>query len=95
MESIHRREFLRRGALAGIGLGLLPFSGAGGEATAEPPRVRRRVRLGRTGIEVPDIGFGSSRLAGSDDLVHPHQNVETEIAAIPAEISNILHHQFY
>ncbi len=69
MHPLDRREFLRRGALAGIGLGLLPFSRAGAESSAEPPRVRRRVRLGRTGIEVSDIGFGSSRLAGSDDQV--------------------------
>lgn len=60
-----RRDFLR-GAVAGLGLGLLPRSA---RAEGGAPRVRRRVVLGRTGIEVPDIGFGSSRLSGDVDLV--------------------------
>lgn len=66
---LHRREFLRRSALTGIGLGLLPLSAAADVPESEPPRVRRRVRLGRTGLEVPDIGFGSSRLRDDPDLV--------------------------
>jgi hypothetical protein len=65
---LDRREFLRRGALAGVGLGILPL--ARGAALAEDaPRVRRRVRLGRTGLEVPDVGFGSSRLRGDEGVV--------------------------
>jgi len=63
---IDRREFLKRGAIAGVGIGLAPL-GAG--AAAEPPGVRRRVRLGRTELRIPDIGFGSSRLDGDEDLV--------------------------
>ncbi|MDH3211114.1 MAG: aldo/keto reductase [Myxococcales bacterium] len=66
---LDRREFLRRGALTGVGLGLLPLSPARSETEAEPPGVRRRVRLGRTGLELPDIGFGGSRLQGDEDLV--------------------------
>jgi hypothetical protein len=66
MSGLDRREFLRRGALAGLGLGALPLA-AGAEP--EAPRVRRRVRLGRTGLEVPDIGFGSSSLRGDEDVV--------------------------
>jgi hypothetical protein len=31
--------------------------------------VRRRVALGRTGLQIGDIGFGSSRLDGDEDLV--------------------------
>jgi predicted aldo/keto reductase-like oxidoreductase len=63
-----RREFLRRSALAGIGAGMaaLPLDAA---RAAEPPGVRRRLTLGRTGLQVPDIGFGSSRLAGDEALV--------------------------
>jgi predicted aldo/keto reductase-like oxidoreductase len=38
-------------------------------AAADPPRVRRKVRLGRTGLEIPDIGFGGSSLAGDEALV--------------------------
>lgn len=64
MASLDRREFLKVGAAGLVGL-------AAGEAgaAAEPPRVRRRVPLGRTGLEVPDVGFGSSRLAGDDEVV--------------------------
>ena len=50
------------------GWGPLAGSPRGGSA-AEPPRVRRRVTLGRTGLAIPDIGFGSSRLAGDEALV--------------------------
>jgi predicted aldo/keto reductase-like oxidoreductase len=35
----------------------------------DPPRVKRSVRLGRTGLEVSDIGFGSSALHGDESLV--------------------------
>jgi hypothetical protein len=66
---LDRREFLRRGAVTGMGLGLLPLAPARSATEAEPPRVRRRVRLGRTGIELPDIGFGGSRLQDDEDLV--------------------------
>jgi uncharacterized protein len=60
---IDRRTFLRGGAAAGL-------AWLGGPAdAAETPRVQRRVTLGRTGLEVPDIGFGSSRLAGDEELV--------------------------
>jgi hypothetical protein len=62
-----RREFLRHSAAAGLGLGLAPLAGVAGAAVA-PPRVRRSVRLGRTGIQISDIGFGSSRLAGDEAL---------------------------
>ena len=41
---IARREFLRRGAVAGLSLGVLPLA----VRADEPPRVRRQVRLGRT-----------------------------------------------
>lgn len=64
-EGFDRREFLRRGAAAGVGLSLLPLTAVG----REEPRVRRRVKLGRTGLELPDIGFGGSRLSGDEALV--------------------------
>jgi predicted aldo/keto reductase-like oxidoreductase len=65
---IDRREFLRRGALAGASVGLLPLAG-GALAANEPPRIRRERTLGRTGLRVSDIGFGSSRLDGDVPLV--------------------------
>lgn len=66
---IHRREFLRRGAMAGLGLGLLSPASGRAAVGADPPRVRRSVPLGRTGLEIPDIGFGGSDLRGGVDLV--------------------------
>ena len=57
-----RRRFLGVGAgltagLAGLGAG----TGAGTGGAADPPRIRRYVTLGDTGLEVSDISFGSSR----------------------------------
>ena len=67
-DGIDRREFLRGSAAAGLGLLVgVPAGAAPGAETA--PQVRRKVRLGRTGLMVPDIGFGSSRLDGDEALV--------------------------
>jgi len=75
---LHRREVLRAGAVAAAGaaaggglvLGVAPL---GAEAAESPDsggaRVRRHPVLGRTGLRVPDIGFGGSRLAGDEALV--------------------------
>lgn len=65
-----RREFLFRGAA----LGAAPLVAALGTEAARAaapaaPQVRRRVPLGRTGLAIPDIGFGASRLAGDVALV--------------------------
>jgi predicted aldo/keto reductase-like oxidoreductase len=65
---LDRREFLRRGALAGASVGLLPLA-AGAALASEEPRVRRERKLGRTGLRISDIGFGSSSLDGDDPLV--------------------------
>jgi predicted aldo/keto reductase-like oxidoreductase len=66
---LDRRELLRRGLALGLAPALLPLAGRAEPAASEPPRVRRRVRLGKTGLEIPDIGFGSSSLSGDDALV--------------------------
>ena len=63
-----RRRFLGAGAgltagLAGIGPAAAGLGGAG------PPRIRRYVTLGRTGLEVSDISFGSSH-SSDPRLVH-------------------------
>ena len=67
MDGVDRRTFLVGTALASVGLA----SGTAGAATsAERAAVRARRTLGKTGIEVPDIAFGSFRLTGGDeDLV--------------------------
>jgi uncharacterized protein len=67
---IGRREFLKRGMLAGVGVSLIPFAGTAGAALETPSQVRRYSTLGRTGLKISDISFGSSRLtSGSEDLV--------------------------
>ncbi len=65
-DGLDRREFLRRSAATGVSLSVFPLIGA---RAAEPPRVRRHVTLGRTGLRIGDIGFGSSRLDGDEALV--------------------------
>ncbi len=65
-----RREFLRRSALAGLGVGLLPLSGAVPSAGKAEAQVRRYVSLGSTEIKMSDISFGGSRLdAGEEEVV--------------------------
>ena len=64
-----RREFLRRGAALGMAPALLPFAAHAVEPDALP-QVRRRVALGKTGLEMPDISFGASRLRGDVSVVH-------------------------
>jgi hypothetical protein len=59
-----RRDFLRAGAALGLTLGLPPVAHADTE-----PRIRKRVTLGRTGVELPDIGFGTFALEGDASLI--------------------------
>ncbi len=67
---IGRREFLKRGVLAGVDVSLLPLAGAASASLEAVPRVRRYSTLGRTGLKISDISFGASRLAsGDEDLV--------------------------
>jgi predicted aldo/keto reductase-like oxidoreductase len=71
-DGIDRREFLRRGVMLGVGVGLAPGTGLAGTDTEPPgsPRIRAKRTLGRTGLQVSDIAFGSSRLReDEDDLV--------------------------
>lgn len=67
---IGRREFLKRGVLAGVGVSILPLAGAASASLEGAPRVRRYSTLGRTGLKISDISFGASRLtSGNEDLV--------------------------
>ena len=54
---IDRRDFLRLGAGAALGLG---SASVHTEKAPRPPRIRRHVRLGRTELRISDISFGSS-----------------------------------
>lgn len=67
-DQLDRREFLRASALTGAALGLLPLAAVGAELDPTP-RVRGERTLGKTGLRVSDIGFGSSSLAGDEKLV--------------------------
>ncbi len=67
--TLGRREFIKRGALAGLGVGLMSFAR---KAVAAIPAagVKRYRELGRTGMRISDISFGSSGLgAGQEDVV--------------------------
>src|SRR5262245_60607552 len=66
---LDRRELLRRSLALGLAPALLPLAGGAEPSPSEAPRVRRRVALGRSGLELPDIGFGASSLAGDEALV--------------------------
>ena len=64
MAKFGRRDFLRFSALVGVA----PL--AAGQAPPMTGEVRNYVTLGRTGLEISDISFGSSRLRrGGEDLV--------------------------
>ena len=64
-----RRKFLTT-AGAGAGAGLLPFTPSVRAAASNAPMVRATPTLGRTGIPIADISFGSSRLrTGQEHLV--------------------------
>jgi predicted aldo/keto reductase-like oxidoreductase len=76
MPVTRRREFLKAGAAAlgasTLGPGALALGGPGA-AWAEPegtPRIRRYRKLGRTGLEISDVSFGSSRTADPRNARH-------------------------
>nr|MBS0022193.1 aldo/keto reductase [Gammaproteobacteria bacterium] len=55
---IDRRDFLRLGT--GAALSLAAGAQSAPPAASAQPRIRRYVRLGRTGLEISDISFGSA-----------------------------------
>ena len=66
-----RRKFLGLGTAAAAGLGRIDRVLAKQAAVAPaPPRIRRQVTLGRTGLQVSDISFGSSSLTDADLVRH-------------------------
>ncbi len=67
---IGRREFIRGGTLAGVGVGIAALAGVGAAAIPPNPEVRHYSPLGRTGMKISDISFGADRLSsGQEDLV--------------------------
>src|SRR5579863_4346690 len=68
--TIGRREFLKRGVMAGVGVSLMPLGASASASVETAPQVRRYSTLGRTGLKISDISFGASRLGtGEEDLV--------------------------
>ncbi len=69
-DRLGRREFLKRGLLAGLGTSVFPLRASAEPAGQAGARVQRYAILGRTGMRVSDISFGASRLrAGEGDIV--------------------------
>jgi predicted aldo/keto reductase-like oxidoreductase len=64
-----RRRFLISGTVATLGLGVLDL-GRHAWAASSPPQIRRFPSLGRTGLEISDISFGSSRTTDPDLVRH-------------------------
>jgi predicted aldo/keto reductase-like oxidoreductase len=59
-----RREFIRGTAVVGLGgLGALALGSQRLARASDLPQIRRYRRLGRTGLEISDVSFGSSRSA--------------------------------
>jgi aryl-alcohol dehydrogenase-like predicted oxidoreductase len=68
---MNRRRFIGLGTAAAAGLGRIDRVLANQtSATPADPRIRRQVTLGRTGLRVTDISFGSSSLSDPDLVRH-------------------------
>jgi uncharacterized protein len=70
MKRIGRREFIKTGTLASIGVGLGSLSTVAAASMRQGSRIRRYSTLGQTGMHMSDISFGADRLSsGQEDLV--------------------------
>jgi uncharacterized protein len=72
MKEIGRREFIKTGTLAGIGLGLGALGGSAAATVPDKPRVHRYSPLGRTGMQISDISFGADRLSTGQEALVQH-----------------------
>ena len=66
-----RRTFLRASSVVGasLGVGAATVSAQPRDGSLGPPAIRGRTRLGKTGLEIPDISFGTFSLESDEDLV--------------------------
>ncbi len=69
VSGLRRRDLLKAGAVGAAGL-LGPASALASDPT---PHVRRYVPLGRTGMEIADISFGSSRMRDPKAVRHAYE----------------------
>ena len=69
---IDRRTFLQRGGRAAIGIGALGvgYSAHAANPPAGEPTIQQYVTLGKTGLVISDIGFGSSGCPSADVVRH-------------------------
>jgi predicted aldo/keto reductase-like oxidoreductase len=67
---LDRRDFLRLGAAGALGAGTVGPAALGALAAPAEPRVQQYRGLGRTGLEISDISFGSSRNSDADVVRH-------------------------
>ncbi len=69
---IDRRTFLQQGGRAAIGLGTLgvAYAAHAASAPAGAATIQRYVKLGKTGLVISDIGFGSSGCPSADVVRH-------------------------
>ena len=72
-KSLKRRSFLRLGALTGLASGIsIPGFAADKVKSRSSAGVQRYVTLGRTGLKIADISFGSSRLRNGEEHLVEH-----------------------
>lgn len=71
---LKRRSFLRLGAIGGLasGISLPQFATGSDETGIRSAGVRSYVTLGRTGLKISDISFGSSRLRTGEEYLVEH-----------------------
>jgi predicted aldo/keto reductase-like oxidoreductase len=69
---IDRRTFLQQGGRTALGLGTLgvAYAARAASAAAGAPTIQRYVTLGKTGLVISDIGFGSSGCPSADVVRH-------------------------
>ncbi len=69
---IDRRTFLQQGGRAALGFGALgvAYAARAASAPAVEPTIQRYVPLGKTGLVISDIGFGSSGCPSADVVRH-------------------------
>ncbi len=67
---LSRRRFLGLGGAAGVGLTGLGAAARQGGTPVQDPQIRNHVTLGKTGLVVSDIGFGSASSTDADLVRH-------------------------
>ncbi len=69
---IDRRTFLQQSSSAALGLGAfgVAYMARAASAPAGAPTIQRFVTLGKTGLVISDIGFGSSGCPSADIVRH-------------------------